>query len=134
MNVSHTIVRRTAATASVVLAFGALSALPATASGGGGVEHRGNCSMNADWKLKAKADNGRIEVEAEVDSNKAGQTWTWRILHNGGVSARGTATTQPPSGSFQVRRLLVNAAGTDQIGFRSTNPASGETCSGSLRF
>lgn len=134
MNTQHAALRRTAATASVVLAVGALGALPASASGGGGIEHRGNCSMGADWKLKASGDNGRIEVEAEVDSNKVGQTWNWRILHNGGVSARGTATTTAPSGSFTVHRRLVNAPGTDQIGFRATNPASGETCSGSLRF
>ncbi len=133
MNTQHTVIRRTAATASIVLALGAVGAFPAAASGGG-IEHRGSCSMNSHWKLKAKGDNGRIEVEGEVDSNKAGQTWTWTILHNGGVSARGTATTQPPSGSFEVRRLLVNAAGTDQIGWRSTNTGNGETCSGSLRF
>lgn len=134
MNTQHTLIRRTAATASIVLALGAVGAFPAAASGGGGIEHRGSCSMHSDWKLKAKGDNGRIEVEGEVDSNKAGQTWTWRILHNGAVSAHGTATTKPPSGSFDVRRLLVNAAGTDQIGWRATNTGSGETCAGSLRF
>lgn len=136
MTLQPTILRHTAATATVVLAFGALSTLPAAAAAkdGGEVERRGNCSMSTDWKLKAKADDGRIEVEAEVDSNRSGQTWTWRILHNGGVSAHGTATTKPPSGSFEVRRLLVNAAGPDQIGWRSTNTATGETCSGGLTF
>lgn len=128
------IVRRTAATASLMLAIGAVSTLPASASGGGEVERRGNCSMSADWELKAKADDGRIEVEAEVDSNGAGQVWTWRILHNGGISARGSATTKAPSGSFEVRRLLVNAAGPDGIGWRATNAKSGETCSGGLTF
>lgn len=135
MTLQPSLLRRSAATASVVLAIGALSTVPAAASGGGGeVERRGNCSMGADWKLKAKADDGRIEVEAEVDSSRSGQAWTWRILHNGGVSAHGTATTKPPSGSFEVRRLLVNATGPDQIGWRSTNTASGETCSGGLTF
>jgi hypothetical protein len=133
MNIPTTM-RRTAATASIVLALGAITTLPASASGGGGIEHRGSCSMSTDWKLKAKADNGRIEVEAEIDSNVNGQTWTWRILHNGGVSAHGTAKTQAPSGSFTVRRLLVNAPGTDSIGLRAHNAATGESCSGGLRF
>lgn len=98
------------------------------------VIRRGGCSGSSDWKLKASPENGRIEVEGEVDSNRTGQTWKWRMLHNGTVSARGTATTTGPSGSFEVRRVMVNLAGTDQIGWRATNPATGEVCRGSLSF
>jgi hypothetical protein len=50
------------------------------------------------------------------------------------VTARGRATTQPPSGSFERRRVLVNVRGTDTITFRARNLRSGETCSGTLRF
>ena len=98
------------------------------------VIRRGNCSGRADWKLKASPEDGRIEVEGEVDSNVNGQTWKWRMLHNGNVSARGTTTTSGPSGSFEVRRLMVNAKGDDHIGFRAKNPNSGEVCRGSLTF
>ena len=98
------------------------------------VIREGNCSGAADWKLKASPENGRIEVEGEVDSNRNGQTWRWRILHNGNVSARGTSTTKAPSGSFEARRLVVNAAGADRIGWRARNAATGQTCRGSLRF
>ena len=72
---------------------------------------RGSCSGSADWKLKASPENGRIEVEGEVDSNVVGQTWRWRILHDGEVSFSGRATTVAPSGSFERRRLLVDTAG-----------------------
>jgi len=95
---------------------------------------RGACSGNSDWKLKASPQNGRIEVEGEVDSNRNGQTWRWRMIHNGEVSASGTATTSGPSGSFSVRRLMVDAAGSDAIGWRARNPQTGETCRGSLTF
>ncbi len=95
---------------------------------------RGSCSGHSDWKLKASPENGRIEVEGEVDSNVNGQTWRWRMIHNGNVSAKGTATTGGSSGSFEVRRLMVNADGSDQIGWRARNPQSGETCRGSLTF
>ncbi len=94
----------------------------------------GQCSGASDWKLKGSPENGRIEVEGEVDSNINGQTWRWRILHNGVVSARGTATTVAPSGSFEVRRVVVNAAGPDRLGWRAINVASGETCRGGLTF
>jgi uncharacterized membrane protein len=109
------------------------AAVPAHASGGGGdVRNSGHCSRHSTWKLKAKPDDGRIEVEAEVDSNVNGQHWTWRILHNGAVSARGSSTTTAPSGSFTVERRVVNASGADRIGWRSHNAATGESCSGSL--
>lgn len=106
---------------------------PALASDGDVIK-RGGCSGRSDWKLKASPENGRIEVEGEVDSNVNGQNWKWRMLHNGNVSARGTATTQGPSGSFEVRRLMVNLEGTDRIGWRARNPQTGETCRGSLQF
>lgn len=116
---------------SVVLLAG--MQVPASANDGD-VIRRGSCSGASDWKLKASPENGRIEVEGEVDSNVNGQTWKWRILHNGQVSARGQATTTAPSGSFEVRRLLVNVSGDDRIGWRARNPNTDERCSGRLVF
>lgn len=98
------------------------------------VIRRGGCSGSSDWKLKASPENNRIEVEGEVDSNVNGQNWRWKMLHEGKVSARGTATTTGASGSFDVRRLMVDLSGTDHIGWRATNPATGEVCKGSLGF
>lgn len=120
----------------IALAIGSslvLAGAPALANDADVIK-RGNCSGNSDWKLKASPENGRIEVEGEVDSNVNGQDWRWRILHNGEVSARGTKTTSGPSGSFDVRRLVVNAGGTDRIGWRARNPQTGEKCSGGLNF
>jgi hypothetical protein len=113
--------------------FASAAAAPAVASGGGGdVRKSGHCSSHSTWKLKAKPDDGRLEVEGEVDSNISGQHWTWRILHNGGVSAHGTALTRGPSGSFSVERRVVDGSGADHIGWRSHNAATGESCAGSL--
>ncbi len=124
--------RSITALAAVGLFAGAASAPALASGGGGGVTKSGHCSAHSTWKLNAKPDNGRIEVEGEVDSNVAGQHWTWRILHNGGVSAHGRAQTLGPSGSFSVGRRLVNASGADQIGWRAHNPATGESCAGNL--
>lgn len=92
------------------------------------VIRRGACSGNTDWKIKASPENGRIEVEAEIDSNRVGQTWRWRLLHNGDLTSAGRSTTEAPSGSFEVRRVVVDLAGSDALRFRATNPASGEVC------
>src|SRR5690349_14759247 len=64
--------RFTTLAAAVTLAAGVAvgTAVPASAShGGGGKERNGSCSQGASWKIKAKADDGAIEVEAEVDTN-----------------------------------------------------------------
>jgi hypothetical protein len=100
----------------------------------GDIIKRGNCSARADWKLKASPENGRIEVEGEVDSNRVGQKWDWRIKHNGSLSFSGTKETQAPSGSFEVRRVLVNVRGDDRIVFRAENRRSGQVCRGALTF
>jgi hypothetical protein len=127
--------------ARTVLAALTLSALalpltiaPAHASHGGGGEVRshGGCDGSAVWKLKVKPDSGRIELEAEVDSNRSGQVWDWKIRHNGSRSAKGTSTTSGASGSFSVHRRMANLAGTDHFTFRAERRANGAVCRGTI--
>ncbi len=126
--------RTTRLTAVGLVALAAsLPALPATAKDGD-VVRRGSCSGNADWKIKASPQDGRIEVESEVDSNANGQTWTWKLTHNGSKSASGTKTTAAPSGSFTVRRVVVDLKGDDVLVFRATNSRSGEVCRASVTY
>jgi hypothetical protein len=112
--------------------LGAVAPAHASHGGGDGVRTSGSCSKVAHWKLKAKPDSGRIEVEGEVDSNRSGQVWRWRITHNGSVSAKGKATTAGSSGSFSVQRRMANLAGTDHFVFRAERSATGEVCRGKV--
>lgn len=84
------------------------------------VQREGRCSNGASWKIKAKPDDGRLEVEAEIDTNRAGQTWRWVLSHDGSVSDRGSSRTTPRSGSFEVERRAVDTAGVDVFRFRAT--------------
>lgn len=130
-------VRSTLATALATCIVVAGAAAPAAARGGGGdgrVESSGSCSRSSDWKLKAKPDDGRIEVEFEVDSSRNGQVWAWKLKHDGSVSARGRSTTRAPSGSFSVERRLVDLSGTDTLSFRAENTRSGEVCKGTVNL
>ena len=124
--------RTTAALAAAVMVGTLATAVPANAGGGDERIRRGGCSGSADWKLKVKPDDGRLEVEAEVDSNVNGQTWRWRISHNGSVSARGHSTTRGPSGSFDVERRMANLAGTDRFRLRASH--DGQVCRGKIRW
>jgi hypothetical protein len=127
--------RAFAAPAAVAMTAVILSAAVAPAvANDGDVRRSGSCSPSGTWKVKASPEDGRIEVEGEVDSNVKGQTWKWRIVHNGSVTAKGTAATAGPSGSFEVERTVVNLKGDDHLKFRAHNASSDETCSGALTF
>jgi hypothetical protein len=96
----------------------------------GDVVRTGGCSNASTWKLKLSPDNGKIEVEYEVDSNHVGQHWRVKLFENGNRIFRGTKTTQGASGSFTVRVLARNTAGTDSFKAHAVNLANGGTCGG----
>jgi hypothetical protein len=119
------------AIAAVALTAGLFAAAgPASASHGGGkrVTASGDCSQRGTYKLSAKHDDARIEVEYEVDTNRVGQTFTVRLTDNGDVIANRTVTTHGPSGSFSISKLAANRAGADTIRAHAVHGAN--TCGG----
>ncbi|MCW2803760.1 MAG: hypothetical protein QOF52_659 [Propionibacteriaceae bacterium] len=107
-------------------------AVPAEAKGHDDrAQVRGHCSKQGTWKLKAKHDDGRIEIEAEVDTNRVGQVWRVKFYDNGTKVWSGKRTTKAPSGSFSVSKKTRNRAGTDVVKFRATRGSN--VCSGSVR-
>jgi hypothetical protein len=137
---------RTAVVAAVMLAGSLSATTPATLATAiaktfakafakeGDVIREGTCSRRSDWKLKLSPENGRIEVEFEVDQNRSGRTWRVRMWHDGVRFFKGRRTTRPPSGSFEVRRVRPNRSGVDFFRARAFNPRSGEVCRGRARF
>ncbi len=113
------------------LALTVAGAVPAAAKDGD-VIRRGSCSAGAEWKLKLSEEDGRIEVEYEVDSNVNGQSWRVAIFKNGNRIFRGTRTTTGPSGSFEVRVVTSNTAGTDAFRARAVN--GDQVCRGAASF
>src|SRR4029077_11994655 len=115
-----------------------LAITPAAFAGGarhgGAIVKEGPCSGASDWKLKAKPDNGRLEVEFEVDQNVNGDTWAVRLKDNGMVFFKGMRVTRAPSGSFEVKARTDNLDGTDQITARAKNQSTGEVCRGALKI
>ena len=115
---------------SAMLVASAIAVAPAAGARAGDVVRTGACSGASDWKLKLGPEDDGIQLEFEVDSNRAGQTWRIRIRQNGGVIFSGRRVTKAPSGSFTVRRLAKDTAGTDAFRAAATNAATGETCVG----
>jgi hypothetical protein len=107
-----------------------IAATPAFASGGGGVvSSSGACTGGGHFELKAKHDNGAIEMEYQVDSNRAGQVWAVRITDNGVVVVSRHATTGP-GGSFTIRKIIANLPGPDKIHAHAT--FKNHTCGGTV--
>jgi hypothetical protein len=97
---------------------------------GGDVIQRGSCSGSSDWKLKLSPEDGKTEVQFEVDSNVVGQTWKVKIFKNGDRIFSGKRVTKAPSGCFEVRLVTSNPAGSDTYRGRAVNPSTDETCVG----
>jgi 2-methylaconitate cis-trans-isomerase PrpF len=123
--------RHTAVAAAITLA--ALMASPAAIAKDGDVRVSGTCSGASSVKLKLSEEDGRIEVELEVDQNRNGVTWKVALRRNGAAFFRGSAVTRAPSGSFEVRKLASNSPGSDRFSARATSPR-GEICTVSASF
>lgn len=126
--------RTTRLAIAAVMGAGLLAAAPVAHANEADVIRRGACSGASDWKIKASPEDGRIEVEFEVDSNVNGQAWRVLIWHDGDRIFAGTRTTRPPSGSFEVRRVAGDPAGADRFRGRAVSVATGETCVGRVAF
>lgn len=127
-------VRRTAILAASAATLSTVALLPATAHASGSdlrVQKSGACASGV-WKLKAKPDDGRLEIEFEIDTNRSGQTWNVKIKDNGASVFSGNRTTGGRSGSFSVETKTANRAGTDTI--KATATRNGTTCSGTVNL
>lgn len=132
---SHTTTRKTGAALLLTAALAApmLATASAEARGGDrGVRATGTCTGGGTWTLKAKHDAGRIEVEFEVDTNRAGQVWLVAMSDNKTRIYLKHRTTLPPSGSFTSRHVTLNRAGVDVIRARAIKGA--RMCAGSVRL
>ena len=105
-----------------------LATAPAHAKDGR-VTASGSCG-GPTWKLQAQPDDGRVQIEFELDSNVVGQTWAVKIADNGTSVFSGSRRTTAPSGSFSVEVRTANRTGNDVITAGATRGA--KTCSGAV--
>ena len=113
----------------VAAALGATTAQAATAKSGDGVRVAGTCSDTSTSKLKIKHDNGRLQVEFEVDQNRNAVPWTVELRKDGRLVFQGTRLTAAPSGSFSLERRIAGTTGI--IKARATR--NGEVCSANMQ-
>ena len=110
----------------------ALGASPVASAKDGDVRAVGSCTKSSTSKIKLSEEDGRIEVEFEVDQNRNGVRWTVAIRQRGQVVRRLVRVTRGPSGSFEARVVVPNGPGSDRIA--ATASRSGERCSAAATF
>ena len=120
------ITRLAAATTGLVLLLGVGMSGPAWAKDD--ARARGNCSRSADWELRAKTRDGRLEVRFEIDTNRRGQQWIYTIRSDGTLTATGKRTTSSSGGSFRVQRTLTDPPGTTRVTATARNSKTREYC------
>jgi hypothetical protein len=88
----------------------------------------GHCTGAADWEIEVYHENGRVEVEFEVDHSRSGAAWKWSMSNDGLSFANGRATIAAHRDAVFVSRLTTNGPGHDHIVVRAVNVATGQVC------
>jgi hypothetical protein len=115
-------------TALTLTAALAVAVAPLASAKDGDVLVRGTCTKASTSKLKLSEENGRVEIEFEVDQNRNGVRWNVVLRRNGLVVRRAVRITRAPSGSFELRALSGHGRIT------ATATRVGETCRAAASF
>lgn len=126
----------TGATLVALALAGAGAPVALAGSGGGGgdggddrdVERTTRCTMGSTVKLDLSPEDGRVEVELEVDENRVGSRWSVVATRNRTRFLRRTAVTRGPSGSFEVRRVVAPGRPGTRVTAVARRAATGEVC------
>ena len=88
---------------------------------------RGDCSKQSTWKLELDTEAGKIEVDFDAKTPKAGKTWKYKVKQDGVVRHKGK-TVSERDGDVEVDKKVNNRKGKDTIVVRVEQPKSGEVC------
>ena len=110
-------------------AISALALGPQAFAKNGDILVRGSCTGPSAAKLKLSDENGRIEVELEVDQNRNGVAWTV-VLERNGAGCEADTTTRGRAARSRLAGWSPTA-GADVIRARATR--AGETCTARRR-
>lgn len=92
------------------------------------------CKDSSLVKLKAEPDDPGFMKATAVVFSQDDDVWDWRMRRNDDVVAKDSVKAKDADRSFRIIRRMVDPAGTDKIGFRAENTATGEVCSISIDY
>jgi hypothetical protein len=101
-------------------------------------EKHGTCTSGSTWKLDLDKEHGRIDVDFDVETRSAGDTWTVKVKHkrvqNGKKWVSHSRAVTDREGELEVDRNLKDRKGTDKVVVRVKSSASGEVCRAALKI
>lgn len=109
----------------------AIASLATAAAKDGDIIKRGNCAGGVKTKLKASPENGRIEVEYELDNAAPNEAWRVIVKKNGRAILRATKRTNGV-GDLKVRKVTSNGNGNERIEASAKRVSGGGVCKLSL--
>ena len=92
------------------------------------VRAAGTCTLSSTAKITLSPEDGRVEVEFEVDENRVGKRWGVTIRRNGATVRSRAAVTRAPSGSFEVRAVIAPGSPSTRVSAVARRAATGEVC------
>ena len=126
----HLRVARRARHLALLLAVAAFTmATPARADHGGGrseVQVTSRCTGAGTLRLRLRAEDGWIRIDAEIEPARTGSRWSVIVLHERRIVARVTLTA-PQGGSVELRRTVRDWVGSDTVVVRAS-AVGGATC------
>lgn len=85
----------------------------------------------AEVDFEVSRDDGRFEVEVDVDEARAGSRWRVVLRHNG--KRFHNRVHRATGGDFEVERERRNTRGKDRFKLRIKRVGSGKACSRTIR-
>jgi hypothetical protein len=118
-----------------LLASVVLLAVPAAqARDADAVKDKDSCKETSSVKLKAEPDDAGYLKATAVVFSQDDDVWEWRMRRNDDVVAKDSVKAKDADRSFRIIRRMVDPAGTDEIGFRAENTATGEVCAIAINY
>lgn len=104
-----------------------LTAAPASA-----VEREGRCD-GAEFQLEVERDNGRFDVDADIDDATPGSKWRVILKHEG-RNFYNVQRTADSDGDISVDRTRPNTRGADTFVMKINKVGTGGSCTHRIRF
>jgi hypothetical protein len=125
--------RRVAGMVCVSLVLALIAAVPGNARDDE-MRREGSCSAHSDWRLEVRhEDANMLQVRFRIDHTPNGAVWEIFLSDNGSRFFAGTRSSGS-NGELQVRKHTPDRSGTDRIKGYGYSRASGEVCSGVIKY
>jgi hypothetical protein len=98
------------------------------------MRREGSCSGHSDWRLEVRhEDPNTLQVKFRIDHTPNNAVWEVFLSDNGSRFFAGTRSSGS-DGELRVTKLTRDRSGTDRIKGYGFSRATGEVCSGVIKY